>query len=49
MNFHLTPNPEKSKYKILEKLKNPYFLAILGSFCTLLGKNDFSQKIRLSF
>ena len=25
MNFHLTPNPEKSNDKISEKLKKPYF------------------------
>ena len=41
MKFNLTP---LKFLQFLEKLKKPLFLAILGLFCPLLGKNEFCQK-----
>ena len=37
MNFHLTPNPEKSNDKISEKLKKSYFFLQLS---TSSGKSE---------
>ena len=35
---------KKKSYKIFQKIKKNYFGAILGRFCSSLGKNEFSWK-----
>ena len=44
ISFHFRLFPRKTKLKIVQISKKPYFGAILGPFCSNLDKKEFSWK-----